>query len=92
MTKEDPRRDTLLTFPCDYIVKVIGKTSDTFEGEVIALVRKIFPKLGEGAVKLNQSKENTYIALTISLKVDSKQQLDLLYKDLSDSPHVIFAL
>lgn len=92
MSDKPENEETLMTFPCDFTIKIIGKASDTFEAEVITLVRKHFPNLGEGAVRHNHSKENNYLALSVHLTADSKQQLDGLYKDLSDSPLVIFAL
>lgn len=92
MTDEIKEGETLMEFPCDFTIKIIGKTSDQFEGEVIALVRKHFPNLGEGAVKMNHSKENNYLALSVTLRVESKPPLDNLYQDLTDSPLVIFVL
>lgn len=91
MTK-DIHDETRHNFPSDYTIKVIGKNSLSFEGEVIALIRKHFPNLGEGAVKHNKSKEKNYLALSITLYVESKQDLDNLYQALSDHPLVLFAL
>ena len=49
--------ETLLEFPCQYTLKVIGRTSKDFEAEAVRIVREHFPNLGEGAISLKQSKE-----------------------------------
>lgn len=89
---DDNQEETRHKFPCDYTIKVIGKASTSFEGEVVAIIRKHFPKLGEGAVKHNKSKEKNYLALSVKLRVQSKAELDALYEELSDNPLVLFTL
>lgn len=84
--------ETLLEFPCQYTLKVIGRTSKDFEAEAVRIVREHFPNLGEGAISLKQSKESNYLALSISLWVEDKPSLDALYEALSQSPHTIFVL
>lgn len=89
---EDQNRETLLTFPCDYTIKIIGNTSHEFEAEVISIVRKHFPNIGEGAVTLKLSKERKYLAMSVSLWVENQTSLDNLYKELTSSPFTIFVL
>lgn len=88
MTEERP----LLTFPCDFTFKVIGLASAEFEGEVLKIFRQHFPQLGEGAIRLNHSKNDKYVALSITVFASSQEQLDETYRSLSNEPQVLFAL
>lgn len=92
MDEKDVSGETIMSFPCEFTIKIIGLTSETFEAEVISIVRKHFPNLGEGAIKLNHSKEKKYLAYSVTLWVEEKRSLDDLYQSLSESQHVIFAL
>ena len=75
--------DTLLEFPCDFPIKIMGQNSAEFEAEVIRIVREHVPDLGEGAVRQNQSKKGNYLALTVTVRAESRLQLDNLYRALT---------
>lgn len=82
----------LMQYPCSFTLKVMGKTSDEFEAAVYSIVRKHVPELGEGAIKLNPSKNNAYTALSVTFTAKSKEQLDALYTEISAHPLVLMAL
>jgi len=84
--------ETLFEFPCEFPIKVMGHANDTFEVEVITLIRKHVPDLGENAVSRRESAKSNYAALTITITATSREQLDEIYKDLTASEHVIMAL
>lgn len=77
--------ETLLEFPCDFPIKVMGSNCVEFETEVIRIVREHVPDLGEGAIRQNQSKKGNYLALTVTVRAESKHQLDNLYRALTAS-------
>lgn len=83
---------SLLTFPCDFTIKVFGLKSDEFEGEVLMLIHKHVPNLSGRAIQARPSENGKYLALSITIHVTSKEQLDDIYRDLSASPHVLMAL
>jgi putative lipoic acid-binding regulatory protein len=80
------------TFPCEFSFKVIGNDSPEFESEVLAIFRQHFPQMGEGAITQKNSKNNKYLALTVTVTATSQEQVDATYKDLSANPNVLFAL
>ena len=88
----DPKTDSVLTFPCEFPVKVLGKSSETFETAVLAIFKTYFPTLSEGSLKQRISQQGKYLALTITVKAESQKQLDDLYRALSSNPEVIMAL
>jgi len=81
-----------LVFPCDFPVKVVGKSSDTFEKNVLDIFKKHFHDLTEGSLKQRASQQRKYLALTVQVHATSQKQLDDLYRELSSCPDVIMAL
>lgn len=84
--------NTILKFPCEFSFKVIGLANDEFQSEVLKIFRQHFPQLGEGAIRLSHSKNQKYIAFTITVQAVSQEQLDATYLDLSAHPQILFAL
>lgn len=84
--------ETLLTFPCDFTLKVFGQATDAFETAVLGIIHKHAPSLADREIKSNLSENGKYKALTITIHVESKEQLDQIYRELSSSPQVLMAL
>jgi len=82
----------IISFPCDYRLKVIGVAGNEFESCVIPILSKYIPNLKEGAIAYNKSRSDKYVALTISFNADSKEQLDQLYRELTTQSQVLMAL
>ncbi len=81
-----------MEFPCHFPLKVMGTNNDTFENDIVMIVRKHIPSLGEGAVSSKPSKTGKYLALTITFTADSKAQLDDLYREINAHPDVKMTL
>ncbi len=81
-----------LAFPCEFVIKVFGQTSDEFEVTVLALIKKHLPNLAENAIQSRPSKDGKYSALSITVHVDSREQLDTIYRELTANPSVLMAL
>jgi putative lipoic acid-binding regulatory protein len=86
------QQDTLLEFPCQFPIKIMGHANEEFEFAVIAIVRRHVPDLSEAAVTRRESSANKYAALTITINATSKAQLDAIYQELSSHPLVLMAL
>lgn len=81
-----------LEFPCDFIIKVMGKTDSAFEKNVVAIIKKHYPDTKDTQISKRPSKDNNYLAITATVYAESKEQLDALYKDLSNEPTILMAL
>ena len=88
MSDQEPK----LQFPCEYDIKIMGKKNSEFESVVIGILNKHIPDLKEGAIKERPSAKGNYVSLTANFHAESKKQLDDLYQELSDNPHVLMAL
>src|SRR5688572_24211474 len=88
----DSKSLNLLKFPCEFIIKVFGNSTDEFETTVISIVKNHILDLRENSFTTRLSKDEKYLAITITVNVNSREQLDNLYRELSASPLVLLAL
>lgn len=82
----------LLDFPCEYPLKVMGRTGNAFEQAVLEILRQHIPDLDPSRISSRESRKGKYTSLTIPFIATSRQQLDALYQDLTDSEAVSVAL
>ena len=87
-----PAEDSVFAFPCEFPIKVMGKTSAEFDMMVASLVRKHCPGLGEGAVSSRLSRGGRYMAVTVTIVAESRAQLDAIYHELTGHELVLVAL
>jgi len=80
--------ETLLEFPCQFPIKVIGVNHANFENEVVMIIRQHIPNLGEAAVQSKPSRTGKYLAVTVTFTASSKTQIDQLYRALNAHPDV----
>ncbi|MGD9602842.1 MAG: YbeD family protein [Gammaproteobacteria bacterium] len=83
---------TLLKFPCDFPLKVMGHAADDFDALVVEIVRRHVPSLREGAVQRRPSRQGNYLAVTVTVQAESQQQLDDLYRELSGHARILMVL
>lgn len=84
--------DTLLTFPCDFTIKVFGLANADFEATALSIVRQQVPSFSDTVLTSRLSENGKYLALSITVHVDSKAQLDSIYQALSKAPNIIMVL
>jgi uncharacterized protein len=93
MSASDPsRNESLLTFPCVFPMKVMGRREDEFAQTVCDIVRKHAADFHPGTLEMRASKNGRYISLTVTLNARSREQLDALYEELSKHPMVMMVL
>ncbi len=92
MTEIPSSKPSALIFPCDFVIKVFGAATDIFESQILTLIRGHCPDLHPSAVSSRPSKDGKYLALSITVHVESQQELDDIYRDLTASPYVLMAL
>lgn len=83
---------SLLQFPCEFPLKVMGLAQDNFDALVVGIVRRHVAHLGEGAVAVRASREGKYHCVTVTFTALSRDQLDGLYRELTSHPHILFVL
>lgn len=82
----------LIDFPCNFAIKVMGETQETFSATIIAAIQTIVPAFDASRVEMRASSGGKYISLTCTVYVISQTQLDDIYRLLSAHPLVKFSL
>ena len=89
---QETEADTIMEFPCQFPIKIMGLAEDGFDILVIGIVRKHAPDLSEGAIKHRFSQAGKYISITVTVEAESRQQLDNIYLDLTAHEKVLMVL
>ncbi len=84
--------DSPLQFPTDFPLKIMGRKTDTFAQEIVALVLQHAPDFDASTVEMRPSKNGNYLGLTCTIRATSRAQLDDLYRALTDHPAVSIVL
>lgn len=84
--------ESALKFPCDFPIKVVGLGNADFEALVVTLVREHAPDLGEAAVRSRPSQGGKYLAVTVTVRATSQEQLDCIYRSLSGREDILMVL
>jgi putative lipoic acid-binding regulatory protein len=87
-----PQADTLLEFPCDFPLKIMGATRDGFAQAIVEVVLRHAPDFDAARVEMRPSKAGNYLSLTCTIRATSKPQLDALYRELTSHPWVKIVL
>lgn len=80
--------ETLLEFPCDFPVKIMGVRSDGFAQAIAEVVLRHAPDFDAATMEMRVSKAGNYLSLTCTVRATSKAQLDALYMELTRHPDV----
>ncbi|MEP7058339.1 MAG: DUF493 family protein [Caldimonas sp.] len=83
-----PPEQSLIEYPSQFPIKVMGANADGFAAAVIAIARQFDPLLDDAAVESRLSKAGNYLSLTVTITATSREQLDELYRTLSTHPMV----
>jgi putative lipoic acid-binding regulatory protein len=90
--RDEAPRETLLTFPCVFPLKVMGRREDGFAQTVSDIVRRHADDFHPGTLEMRPSRNGRYLSLTVTINARSQAQLDALYSELSKHPMVMMVL
>jgi hypothetical protein len=79
---------TLLEFPCDFPLKIMGANAADFAQAIAIVVAKHAPDFDPATMEMRPSKAGNYLALTCTVRAVSQAQLDALYRELTAHPMV----
>lgn len=84
----DPRRDSLIDYPCAFPIKVMGLKVDGFEVAMTEIAQRHDPDFDSSTLEIRHSKGGNYLGLTLTVQATSRAQLDALYLELTGHPLV----
>jgi len=83
---------SLLEYPCDFPIKILGHTQAGFAQAILEIVRRHVPDFDSGSIELRASRRRKYLSVTCTVRAASREQLDGLYRELCDHPMVVMVL
>ena len=86
------QEETLIEFPTDFPIKVMGETHDEFASTILEVIRTHLPDFDASRIEMRASSSGRYISLTCTVFVTSKPQLDDIYRSLTSHPKVKYVL
>ena len=75
--------DTLIIYPSDFPIKIMGSAQPEFTQTIIELVQQYAPDFDPGTVECRPSSAGNYQSVTCTIRATSREQLDNLYRALS---------
>jgi uncharacterized protein len=86
--KEIPPEQSLIEYPSQFPIKVMGANVEGFVQAVVSVVRQFDPDFDAETIETRPSKAGKYLGVTITITATSREQLDELYRTLSTHPMV----
>jgi putative lipoic acid-binding regulatory protein len=88
----EKKEESLIDFPCDFVIKVIGNSHENFIKNVIEIIQIKDSSFTDTKIGINYSKDDKYTSLTCTVYVTNKEDLDHIYSSLSSHPDTKFVL
>lgn len=83
---------SVLAFPCEFPMKIMGRREGGFAQGVLEIVLRHAPDFQPASMAMRPSRQGTYLSLTAVINATSREQLDALYRELCDHPAVVMVL
>ncbi|HSM29261.1 MAG TPA: DUF493 domain-containing protein [Woeseiaceae bacterium] len=84
--------DSVMTFPCSFPIKLMGRETAEFRQTARRLVEKHTGPLDDDAIESALSRNGRFVSVTITVIAESREQLDDIYRDATAHDDVIMAL
>ncbi|MBM69512.1 MAG: hypothetical protein CME43_08555 [Haliea sp.] len=79
MTAQEPPK---IEFPCEYPIKVLGRSSEDFLGLIVTVFERHAPGFDQETIVVKGSSKGTFTSLTITITATGPEQLRALHQDL----------
>lgn len=89
---EIPHDQSLIEYPSDFPIKIMGLMHESFAQTMVEVVVLHDPTFHAGKMEMRPSSKGTYLALTVTILAINREQLDNLYRELSSHPMVKMVL
>ena len=82
MFPEIPPEESLIEYPCEFPIKVMGRAHDDFARAMAEIALGFDPDFDPASIEIRPSSSGNYLGLTLTVRVTSREQLDDLYRAL----------
>jgi putative lipoic acid-binding regulatory protein len=83
---------TLVEFPSDFPIKVMGRHDSNLRVLTQAIIERHAGPLVDASVRTRTSGDGNFLALTYIVRASSRKQLDDIYRELTACKSVLMAL
>lgn len=84
--------DSVLRFPCEFPIKMMGRQTAEFHSIVRSLVEKHAGPLDDERIQTAESRNGRFVSITVTVRAESQQQLDAIYREVTAHEDVLMAL
>jgi hypothetical protein len=91
-TQADPRKESLIEYPCSFPIKVMGARVDGFAEAMVQIAQQFDPEYDPATLEMRPSTAGNYLSVTLTIRATSREQLDNMYLALTAHPMVKVAL
>ena len=82
----------LMEFPCQFPIKMMGRDQPEFRQAAIAVIERHAGHVEAEAVRTAASSSGNFLSITVTITATSREQLDNIYRDLTDDERILVAL
>jgi uncharacterized protein len=84
--------DSLLQFPTDYPIKVVGRPSPEFRARIHAVILKHVPNVETDRISERLSENGNFLSISYSVRAESREQITALATELAATEGVIMVI
>ncbi|KTD51594.1 hypothetical protein Lqui_0438 [Legionella quinlivanii] len=85
-------KPSLIEFPCDFPLKIIGSNTERFVAEITEIVLKHYPQTPDHKIQSKNSERGNYVSVTVTVFIYDQISLDNLYRELTSHPDIKMVL
>ncbi|MGV2292790.1 DUF493 family protein [Trinickia sp. YCB016] len=83
-----PVNESLFEFPCDFPIKVMGKSHPDFADTIVSVIQQFDNAFDASRIETRPSSGGNYTGLTVTVRALSREHLDDIYRALTGHPMV----
>ncbi|APR37358.1 DUF493 family protein [Paraburkholderia sp. SOS3] len=81
-------KESLIDFPCDFPIKVMGKSHPEFATTIAAVIVQFDSSFDAARIETRPSSGGNYMGLTVTVRAQNREHLDDIYRALTGHPMV----
>lgn len=82
----------LIAFPSDFDIKAMGENSTEFEAQVVAIITSHIKPDALLSIRRRPGRNGRYLSITVTIRAQSRLQVDAIYRDLHKNESVVMTL
>ncbi|MGH8780755.1 DUF493 family protein [Paraburkholderia sp.] len=88
----NPENESLIEYPCDFPIKVMGKSHPEFADTIATVLRGFDGGFDAARIETRPSSGGNYTGLTVTVRALNREHLDDIYRALTGHPMVKIVL